>query len=184
MSNIERDEKFIWEMIYQFYKVRSLYGVSSIVAKYGMDHEDVYQVASIAYLRAEKRFKPEKDVKLITFIGFCIKADLAKIAEFHKSKKRDPSEYEFISLDDTSEKGTPLAELLTTEDTSFKDVENKMAVKSLLGELDDQELIYISEAFYEEKGQTQMAVSAGVNQTTMRIRIKKVLGKMREVAVG
>jgi len=184
MSNIERDSRFIWEMIYQFYKVRKTSHVDNIVKKYGMTHEDVFQVACIAYMHAEKKFDPTKGVKVITFIGFCIKSDLAKINYFHKSKKRDLSEYEFINLDDTSEKGTPLAELLTVEDKSFKDVENEMTVESLLAELDDRELFYIDEAFYKDKGQTEMAVVAGVNQTTMRIRIKKVLGKMREVAVG
>ena len=58
MSNIEHDKRFIYEMIFQFYKVRNENQVSNIVRKHSIDFDDIFQIASIAYLRAEKKFKP------------------------------------------------------------------------------------------------------------------------------
>ncbi|MBK5263481.1 MAG: hypothetical protein JJE17_13100, partial [Peptostreptococcaceae bacterium] len=100
MSNVERDLNFIRLMIYQFYKCRTEYRVSRIVAKYGMEFDDVFQIGCIAYLGAEKSYKDDKGVKFHTFAGHCIKSHLKRIIRDHTLQKRDTTQLSFVSLDD------------------------------------------------------------------------------------
>lgn len=177
MSNIERDLKFIWEIIYQFYKVRSPYEVSSIVDKYSMDHDDVYQVACMSYVHAEKNYKPELGVKFHTFAAYCIKSQLIKIVRDFKLQKRDTSKLKFVSLDDDFNLEIPV-------EGEFEEVETKMFINKLLDLLTVEERYLVLANYDNPKTQTKIGQSIGVKQITVSRRVKKAVAKMREVAVG
>lgn len=179
MSNIERDLKFIWEVIYQFYKVRNLREVSSIVRKYGMDHEDVYQVACMSYLHAEERYKPTLG-KFHTFAGHCIKSQLKRIARDFRTQKRN-TDVVFIYIDDQD---MTMSEVLTIDDYQFEDLENVMTVNVFLEVLSKDERFLVLSNYANPKTQTEIARSLGINQITVSRRVKKAVAKMREVAVG
>ena len=185
MIGIERDKRFIYEMIFQFYKVRNENQVSNIVRKHSIDFDDIFQIASIAYLRAENKFNPSKGFKLLTFAGHCIKADLSLFTRDLRAQKRNVSNVRFLYIDDqTNEDDRPLSETIAIEDNSYKNVEDKDLVNYLLGELTDNEKFYIVEHFLKLKTLTQMANEIGVTQVTMFRKIDRVLKKLREVAVG
>jgi len=185
MSNIEHDKRFIYEMIFQFYKVRNENQVSNIVRKHSIDFEDIFQIASMAYLRAEKKYNPNVGVKPLTFAGHCIKADLSLFTRDLRAQKRNVSNVRFLYIDDqTNEDDRPLSEMIAIEDNSYKNVEDKDLVNYLLGELTDNERFYIVEYFLKLKTQTQIANEIGVTQVTTFRRIDRALKKLRKVAVG
>lgn len=184
MSRIENDLKFIWEIIYQFYKVRRKFDVTKIVKKYGMDHEDVFQVASLAYIRAEEKFDNSSGVKLHTFIGHCIKNDLAKINQHQKLKKRDTSKLNFLPIDAETKEGRPFAEMIPGEDNTFEDIDNELTIKRFLKVLSDGERRCVIGVYLHCKSQHEIAKELGIGQITVSRRTKTALSKMQAVANG
>ena len=49
----------------------------------GIDYDDIYQVASIALIKAVERFEPEKGVKLISFATLTV---IGEIKRFFRDK--------------------------------------------------------------------------------------------------
>lgn len=184
MSRIENDLKFIWEIVYQFYKVRRTSDITKIVRKYSMDHEDVYQIACMAYIRAEEKFDSNIGVNLHTFIGHCIKTELAKINQHFRQKKRNFSKVKFISIDNKTQEGTELVQLLPVEEERFIETETMLTIKKLLNLISENERYYIIEYFLNEKPKARIAKEVGIAQATMRKRINMALGKMQAAANG
>lgn len=179
VSNIENDFKLIHEMIFQFYKTRNANKISRIVSKYGMDYDDVFQVASISYLRAEKKYKKEMGFKFSTFIGHCIKQEIAKINQHHSQAKRNTSNVNFIHLDYKTDQGQELYELVKVEDHSYEKIEELATLSTLLGELSAEEQSCIINHFLSCKTYLIIADELQLSQNKVRRRIFTGIKKMK-----
>lgn len=181
MSLIEKDLNYIREIIYQFYKTRSRLAVNRIVKKYGMDYNDIFQVASIAYLRGEKNFNKQKGVKFQTFIAFCIKNELGKIARDHSAVKRNSSNVTLIPIDKSIDDETNLGDVIPSPEDDFSKVEDRLTIQRFLNLLTEEERHCVVMSYIYEKSQKEIGKVIGVNQTNVSPRIKRAISKMQAV---
>lgn len=181
MSRIAKDLNYIWEMIYQFYKCRSKLAINRIVKKYDMDHEDVFQIACIAYLRGEKNFDEKKGVKFQTFIAFCIKNDLRKISREHNAKKRNSANISLVSIDKPIDNEINIGDVIPYPLDEFVTIEDRLTIQMFLKALSEEERYCVVMSFIYEKSQSEIGKLIGVNQTNAAKRIKRALNKMQAV---
>lgn len=199
----------------------------------GIEHEDIYQVASLGLIYAIDRFDVEKGYEFSSFAtptiigeikkyfrdkGWAIRVprriqELSKkvntarvylqqknqrapkvedIARYLECSEEDVLEameasqgYKPTSLDlyydnDGEDKDVQLLDLVGNEDTKFKDIENKDFINSFMKKLNDMEIKILTDRFYNNKTQSNIAKDLGVSQMTVSRIEKKIISKLKK----
>lgn len=240
-QNIEDDDT----LFEKFKQDPSSYNRNIIVQKYlylaeiiskkfvnrGIDYEDLYQVASIALIKAVERFSTDKGVK---FVSFATPTIIGELKRFFRDKasviriprriyelyqkvnqtrevltqqlQRSPKVEEIASELKMSEENVleiieswnaynmqsfdqaayndddiELHETIGEEDNSFEQIENRDFLQKSLEKFNEIERKFISERYFKNKTQKQIADSLGVSQMYISRMEKKVIDKFKTI---
>lgn len=197
----------------------------------GIDYEDLYQVSSIALIKAVERFSPDKGVKFVSFATPTIIGELKRFFRDKASVIRIPrriyelyqrvnqtrellsqnlqrvpkveeiavalnmseenvleiieswNAYNLQSFDQTvySDDDLELHETIGEEDTSFERIENRDFLEKSLERFNEIEKKFISERYFKNKTQKQIADALGVSQMYVSRMEKKVVDKFKTI---
>jgi len=197
----------------------------------GIDYEDLYQVSSIALIKAVERFSTEKGVKFVSFATPTIIGELKRFFRDKASVIRIPrriyelyqkvnqtrellsqklqrvpkveeiadelnmtsesvleiieswNAYNMQSFDQTvyNDDDLELHETIGEEDISFERIENRDFLEKSLERFNEMEKKFISERYFKNKTQKQIADSLGVSQMYVSRMEKKVVDKFKTI---
>ncbi len=196
----------------------------------GVEYDDLFQVASLALLKAVERFDPEVGVQFQSYAtpkmvgevknyfrdklhtmnmprrgSTLIKRIEQARAELSQQLMRSPTlnelvhrvdlpEYEVVealtmqgamypaSLDsDTEQSETPLSAFLGRDDQEYQRFELRESMKALMGRLDETGQRVLTERYFNEKSQREIAEKLGVSQMTISRAERKALEQIRRM---
>lgn len=169
---------------------RNLRLVVHIVKKYyaaSAEQDDLISIGTIGLIKAINTFDSGKGVRLATYASRCIENE---ILMYFRSLKKSAQD---VSLDDpieTDSEGNPLTlmDILSTDDTVFEDVNNRMDIHKLrrfVSEIHDPREKTIVSLRYGMDGsepltQNQIAAMLGISRSYVSRIETKSLKKLRK----
>ncbi len=199
----------------------------------GIEHEDIYQVASVGLIYAIERFDIAKGYEFSSFATPTIVGEIKKYfrdkgwsirvprriqelskkvntAKVHLQQKyqkppkiEDIAKYLGCSQEDVLEameasqgyrpksldlyydnegedKDVQLMDLIGEEDKSFKEIENKDFLKTVMKRLDPMEIRIITDRFFKNKTQSNIAKDLDISQMSVSRLEKKIIAKLKK----
>lgn len=157
----------------------------------GYDSEDLYQIGSIGFIKAVKRFNIEYDYKLSTFAIPYISGEIKKfirddgIIKVSRNIKKDCK----IKIESINEifmengKEEKIERVIGKDDEQNKIVD-KITVNDMVNKLSFRDKTIIKLRYFKEKTQTQVAKILGISQVQVSRIEKRILDDMKENMVG
>ena len=152
----------------------------------GYDLEDLYQIGSIGFIKAVKRFNPEYGYKLSTFAVPYITGEIKKfmrddgMIKVSRSLKRDCK----ITIESINEvftengKEEKVERMVGRIDEQNKIVD-KITVNDIINKLSIRDKTIIRLRYFKEETQEQVAKTLGISQVQVSRIEKKILNKMK-----
>ncbi|MBR2290540.1 MAG: sigma-70 family RNA polymerase sigma factor [Clostridia bacterium] len=164
-----------------------------VVKKYygsGYDLEDLYQIGSIGFIKAVKRFNPDFGYKLSTFAVPYISGEIKKfmrddgMIKVSRSLKKDckitiESMNEVFSDNGKEEK---IERLFWKSDEQSKIID-KLTINDMVNKLPTRDRTLIKLRYFKEKTQEQVAGVLGISQVQVSRIEKRILEDMKESIV-
>jgi len=160
--------------------------------KLGLDYNDLFQEANVAFTDALNNFNPDRETSLKTFISLCVERRLINVVERAKSQKNKIIQ-ESLSLDyDYNQEGLPLKEILGDEKMDpymkYSEQENtEQLMASIQEQLSDQEMNVFSYMInglnYQEIAEILDKSPKQIDNTMQRVRAK-VRTLLKNMKVG
>ena len=157
----------------------------------GYDLEELYQIGSIGFIKAVKRFRPEYGYQLSTFAVPYIMGEIKKfirdngIIKVSRNIRADckitiESINEMFSDNGKEEK---IDRIIGKLDEQNKIID-KITVNDMVNKLGIRDRTIIKLRYYKEKTQMQVAKKLGISQVQVSRIEKRILGYMKENMIG
>ena len=157
----------------------------------GYDLEELYQIGSIGFIKATKRFRPEYGYRLSTFAVPYIMGEIKKfirdngIIKVSRSIKADCK----ITIESINEmfadngKEEKIDRIIGKLDEQNKIID-RIAVNDIVSKLSIRDRTIIKLRYYKEKTQMQVAKILGISQVQVSRIEKRILENMKENMIG
>lgn len=177
-SLVKKNNGLIWSIVKKF--LRS-----------GYDLEDLYQIGSIGFIKAVKRFKPEYGYQLSTFAVPYIMGEIKKflrddgMIKVSRNTKKDCK----IVIESINEafikngKEEKIERIIGKADEQSKIID-KITINEIVDKLSVRDKTIIKLRYFKEKTQTQVANILGISQVQVSRIEKRILDSMKENMVG
>ena len=160
-----------------------------IVKKYygrGYDLEDLFQIGSIGFIKAVKRFRPEYGFKLSTFAVPYIAGEIKKfirddgMIKVSRSMKKDLKiNIESINEIFTDNGKEERVERMISKCDEQSRIIDKIVVDDLVDKLSFRDRTIIRLRYFKEKTQEQVAKVLGISQVQVSRIEKRILQNMK-----
>ena len=151
--------------------------------------EDLISIGTIGLIKSINTFKPDKNIKLATYASRCIENEILMYLRRNNKTKLEVSIDEPLNVDwDGNE--LLLSDILgTDEDVIYRDIENEVERKLLLGaisKLSDRERKIINLRFGlgtpdgQEMTQKEVAALLGISQSYISRLEKKIMRQLKK----
>lgn len=151
--------------------------------------EDLISIGTIGLIKSINTFNPEKNIKLATYASRCIENEILMYLRRNNKTKLEVSIDEPLNVDwDGNE--LLLSDILgTDEDVIYRDIENEVERKILLGaisKLSDRERMIINLRFGlgsqdgQEMTQKEVASMLGISQSYISRLEKKIMRQLKK----
>ena len=158
----------------------------------GVGVEDLISIGTIGLIKSINTFKPDKNIKLATYASRCIENEILMYLRRNNKTKLEVSIDEPLNVDwDGNE--LLLSDILgTDEDVIYRDIENEVERKLLLGaisKLSDRERKIINLRFGlgtpdgQEMTQKEVAALLGISQSYISRLEKKIMKRLKKEIV-
>lgn len=155
----------------------------------GVGVEDLISIGTIGLIKSINTFKPERNIKLATYASRCIENEILMYLRRNSRHKQEVSLDEPLNVDwDGNE--LLLSDILgTEEDVIYRDIENEVERKLLLGaisKLSDREKMIINLRFGlgnregREMTQKEVATLLGISQSYISRLEKKIMRQLKK----
>ena len=155
----------------------------------GVGVEDLISIGTIGLIKSINTFKPERNIKLATYASRCIENEILMYLRRNSRHKQEVSLDEPLNVDwDGNE--LLLSDILgTDEDVIYRDIENEVERKLLLGaisKLSDRERMIINMRFGlgnregREMTQKEVASLLGISQSYISRLEKKIMRQLKK----
>ena len=155
----------------------------------GVGVEDLISIGTIGLIKSINTFKPDKNIKLATYASRCIENEILMYLRRNNKTKLEVSIDEPLNVDwDGNE--LLLSDLLgTDEDVIYRDIENEVERKLLLGaisKLSDREKKIVNLRFGlgtqdgHEMTQKEVASLLGISQSYISRLEKKIMRQLKK----
>lgn len=155
----------------------------------GVGVEDLISIGTIGLIKSINTFKPDKNIKLATYASRCIENEILMYLRRNNKTKLEVSIDEPLNVDwDGNE--LLLSDILgTDEDVIYRDIENEVERKVLLGaisKLSDREKKIINLRFGlgtkdgQEMTQKEVASLLGISQSYISRLEKKIMRQLKK----
>ncbi|MDE7353835.1 MAG: RNA polymerase sporulation sigma factor SigE [Acetatifactor sp.] len=155
----------------------------------GVGVEDLISIGTIGLIKSINTFNPEKNIKLATYASRCIENEILMYLRRNNKTKLEVSIDEPLNVDwDGNE--LLLSDILgTDEDVIYRDIENEVERKILLGaisKLSDRERMIINLRFGlgsqdgQEMTQKEVASMLGISQSYISRLEKKIMRQLKK----
>ena len=155
----------------------------------GVGVEDLISIGTIGLIKSINTFKPDKNIKLATYASRCIENELLMYLRRNNKTKLEVSIDEPLNVDwDGNE--LLLSDILgTDEDVIYRDIENEVERKLLLGaisKLSDREKKIVNLRFGlgtqdgHEMTQKEVASLLGISQSYISRLEKKIMRQLKK----
>ena len=155
----------------------------------GVGVEDLISIVTIGLIKSINTFKPDKNIKLATYASRCIENEILMYLRRNNKTKLEVSIDEPLNVDwDGNE--LLLSDILgTDEDVIYRDIENEVERKLLLGaisKLSDRERKIINLRFGlgtpdgQEMTQKEVAALLGISQSYISRLEKKIMRQLKK----
>jgi RNA polymerase sporulation-specific sigma factor len=155
----------------------------------GVGVEDLISIGTIGLIKSINTFKPDKNIKLATYASRCIENEILMYLRRNNKTKLEVSIDEPLNVDwDGNE--LLLSDILgTDEDVIYRDIENEVERKLLLGaisKLSDRERKIINLRFGlgtpdgQEMTQKEVAALLGISQSYISRLEKKIMRQLKK----
>ncbi len=154
----------------------------------GVGVEDLISIGTIGLIKSINTFKPDKNIKLATYASRCIENEILMYLRRNNKTKLEVSIDEPLNVDwDGNE--LLLSDILgTDEDVIYRDIENEVERKLLLGaisKLSDRERKIINLRFGlgtpdgQEMTQKEVAALLGISQSYISRLEKRIIDRLK-----
>ena len=165
--------------------------VAHIAKKYAgstRDSEDLISVGTIGLIKGINSFKPDKGVKLATYIARCVDNEILMLLRAQKKSQGDISLNESIGTDKEGNQILLIDIMKSKDEEIFEDIDLQMQIKKLykniVSELDDREREVVrlryGLASDESKTQREIAKAMGISRSYVSRIEKKAVSKLRK----
>lgn len=155
----------------------------------GVGVEDLISIGTIGLIKSINTFNPERNIKLATYASRCIENEILMYLRRNSRHKQEVSLDEPLNVDwDGNE--LLLSDILgTEEDVIYRDIENEVERKLLLGaisKLSDRERMIINMRFGlgsregREMTQKEVATLLGISQSYISRLEKKIMRQLKK----
>ena len=155
----------------------------------GVGVEDLISIGTIGLIKSINTFNPERNIKLATYASRCIENEILMYLRRNSRHKQEVSLDEPLNVDwDGNE--LLLSDILgTEEDVIYRDIENEVERKLLLGaisKLSDRERMIINMRFGlgsregREMTQKEVATLLGISQSYISRLEKKIMRRLKK----
>ncbi len=155
----------------------------------GVGVEDLISIGTIGLIKSINTFNPERNIKLATYASRCIENEILMYLRRNSRHKQEVSLDEPLNVDwDGNE--LLLSDILgTDEDVIYRDIENEVERKLLLGaisKLSDRERMIINMRFGlgsregREMTQKEVATLLGISQSYISRLEKKIMRQLKK----
>lgn len=155
----------------------------------GVGVEDLISIGTIGLIKSINTFNPEKNIKLATYASRCIENEILMYLRRNNRHRLEVSIDEPLNVDwDGNE--LLLSDILgTDEDIIYRDIENEVERKLLLGaisKLSDRERMIINLRFGlgtrdgQEMTQKEVAMLLGISQSYISRLEKKIMRQLKK----
>lgn len=155
----------------------------------GVGVEDLISIGTIGLIKSINTFNPERNIKLATYASRCIENEILMYLRRNSRHKQEVSLDEPLNVDwDGNE--LLLSDILgTEEDIIYRDIENEVERKLLLGavsKLSDREKMIINLRFGlgnregREMTQKEVATLLGISQSYISRLEKKIMRQLKK----
>ena len=155
----------------------------------GVGVEDLISIGTIGLIKSINTFKPDKNIKLATYASRCIENEILMYLRRNNKTKLEVSIDEPLNVDwDGNE--LLLSDILgTDEDVIYRDIENEVERKLLLGaisKLSDRERKIINLRFGlgtpdgQEMTQKEVAALLGISQSYISRRDQEIMRQLKK----
>lgn len=155
----------------------------------GVGVEDLISIGTIGLIKSINTFNPERNIKLATYASRCIENEILMYLRRNSRHKQEVSLDEPLNVDwDGNE--LLLSDILgTEEDVIYRDIENVVERKLLLGaisKLSDRERMIINMRFGlgsregREMTQKEVATLLGISQSYISRLEKKIMRQLKK----
>lgn len=155
----------------------------------GVGVEDLISIGTIGLIKSINTFNPERNIKLATYASRCIENEILMYLRRNSRHKQEVSLDEPLNVDwDGNE--LLLSDILgTDEDVIYRDIENEVERKLLLGavsKLSDREKMIINLRFGlgnregREMTQKEVATLLGISQSYISRLEKKIMRQLKK----
>ena len=174
---IKQNSGLIWCIVKKFYGR-------------GYDLEDLYQVGSIGFIKAIKRFNLEYNFKLSTFAVPYILGEIKRyirddgIIKISRSMKKDCKIIvESINESFTENGYEEKAERIIFKNDEQTKIVDRLTLDDIVNKLSLRDRTIIKLRYFKEKTQDQVAKILGISQVQVSRIEKKILNNMKEKMV-
>lgn len=165
--------------------------VAHIAKKYAgstRDSEDLISVGTIGLIKGINSFKPDKGVKLATYIARCVDNEILMLLRSQKKSQGDISLNESIGTDKEGNQILLIDIMKSKDEEIFEDIDLQMQIKKLykniVSELDEREREVVrlryGLASDESKTQREIAKEMGISRSYVSRIEKKAVSKLRK----
>ena len=155
----------------------------------GVGVEDLISIGTIGLIKSINTFKPERNIKLATYASRCIENEILMYLRRNSRVRQEVSLDEPLNVDwDGNE--LLLSDILgTDEDVIYRDLENEVERKLLLGaisKLSEREKMIINLRFGlgsrdgQEMTQKEVATMLGISQSYISRLEKKIMRQLKK----
>ena len=155
----------------------------------GVGVEDLISIGTIGLIKSINTFKPERNIKLATYASRCIENEILMYLRRNSRIRQEVSLDEPLNVDwDGNE--LLLSDILgTDEDVIYRDLENEVERKLLLGaisKLSEREKMIINLRFGlgnregQEMTQKEVATMLGISQSYISRLEKKIMRQLKK----
>lgn len=155
----------------------------------GVGVEDLISIGTIGLIKSINTFNPERNIKLATYASRCVENEILMYLRRNSRHKQEVSLDEPLNVDwDGNE--LLLSDILgTEEDVIYRDIENEVERKLLLGaisKLSDRERMIINMRFGlgsregREMTQKEVATLLGISQSYISRLEKKIMRQLKK----
>lgn len=155
--------------------------------EYGYDLDDLYQIGSIGFIKAVKRFNIEFDYKLSTFAVPYISGEIKKflrddgIIKISRNLKKDCKvKVESINEVFTENGKEEKIERVIGKNDEQNKLIDKLTINDMVDKLSFRDKTIIKLRYFKEKTQVQVAKALGISQVQVSRIEKQILDKMKE----
>ncbi len=165
--------------------------VAHIAKKYAgstRDSEDLISIGTIGLIKGINSFKPDKGVKLATYIARCVDNEILMLLRSQKKTQGDVSLNESIGTDKEGNQILLIDIMKSKDEEIFEDIDLQMQIKKLhqniMTELDEREREVIQLRYglgkEESKTQREIAKAMGISRSYVSRIEKKAVSKLRK----